>query len=341
MCCRFKANSSESAIFSAYQNLLQKLHNSSSKGTTLRLGNAVALQGAVNPAYLDLVKSTFDAAIFSLDFSAASSTALNELNSWVREKTNGKIPKMLDSLERNTKIVLLNAIYFKGSWKLPFPPKTTAPKEFNCGKGQKVIVPMMHLKDVRLCYAEFDDGQLVELPYQSGDQERDATANIQLCMYVFLPKEQDNVNYATLSEKFAKISSRFGKMFFTQVNLAMPRFKVESFLPLNSALQQAVGIQASFNPLLADFGRMEVVATAGGGQPSLHSLYLSSVFHRSVVEVNEEGSEAAAATVAIVCLRAMPMPKRPVTVILNRPFLFLIRDRLSQVTFFAGVLSKP
>ncbi|KAH9402447.1 hypothetical protein TYRP_015973 [Tyrophagus putrescentiae] len=237
-------------------------------------GNAVALQGAVNPAYLDLVKSTFDAAIFSLDFSAASSTALNELNSW-----------MLDSLERNTKIVLLNAIYFKGSWKLPFPPKSTAPKEFNCGKGQKVTVPMMHLKDVRLRYAEFDDGQLVELPYQSGDQERDATANIQLCM--------------------------------------------------------PSGIQASFNPLLADFGRMEVVATAGGGQPSLHSLYLSSVFHRSVVEVNEEGSEAAAATVAIVCLRAMPMPKRPVTVILNRPFLFLIRDRLSQVTFFAGVLSKP
>jgi len=322
----FDSNLTEAQLYTAYSTLLQQLNSTTSK-SKLQLANAIALQNEMPllPTYLDIVNNNFNAAVFPVDFLTKASEATQAINRWANEKTNGKIPKLFDAtLDTDTRMVLLNAIYFKGAWKEPFNNWSTTEKEFTYGVDKKVGVPMMHKFNGRLKYASFGEGELLELPYKGSTQS----------MLLFLPNESKTSE--SISSAFSralkedKDTSGYAKLSLTDVNLILPRFKVESTYKLKPTLIE-MGIKSAFSAN-SNFSRMT-------GQSNL---VLSEVVHKAFVEVNEEGAEAAAVTGGISATKAQ-LPKNPNPKLLNfnRPFLFSIRDSAKQLTLFSGVVNKP
>lgn len=320
----------ESDVYTAYRHLLKgvKLTTSSSADNILQLANSIALQNNFKllEEFENTVKSSFDAKLFNVDFSQHSHEATASINAWVAEKTNNKIEKLFsDDLPSTTALVLLNALFFKGTWRYKFNATKTAPALFKYEQPNvQVEVPTMSLKGV-LRYAHFDDGDLVELPYSDDS----------LSMLIYLPDTRWVKEYQTIAGQFerygghgsVKMAERLAALRNATVNLHLPKFSITGEYKLNEVLQN-LGIRAAFSSASADLSRIN------GHQ----NLFLSEVAHKSVIEVNEEGSVAAAATGAVVQLKSMPMIHE---FNVNRPFLFLIRDNLHQVTLFSGVVNKP
>lgn len=320
----------ESDVYSAYNTLLKgvKQTTSSSADNILQLANSIALQNNFQllEDFQNTVRNSFDAQLFNVDFAHNSHKATASINAWVAEKTNNKIEKLFDDdLPSTTALVLLNALFFKGTWRYKFNETKTTPAPFTYEQPNvQAQVPTMTLKGV-LKYAHFDDGDLIELPYSDDS----------LSMLIYLPDTRWIKEYQTIAGQFerfrgrgsVKIAERIASLRNATVNLHLPKFKITGEYKLNEVLQN-LGIRTAFSSAKADLSRIN------GHQ----NLFLSQVAHKSVVEVNEEGSVAAAATGAVVQLKSMPIVHE---FNVNRPFLFLIRDNLHQVTLFSGVVNKP
>lgn len=332
---RFNPNQTDAQLFAAYSTLLQQLNSTSAPTIKLQLANGAALQNnyPLLPAYLNVVNNDFNAKVFSVDFKAKAAEATEEINRWAGEKTNGKIPKLFDEpLDRDTRLVLLNALYFKGGWAFPFHNSSTEEREFFLPQsGQKVNVSMMAKYDEKIRHASFEDGDLVELPYEGNT----------LSMLLFLPNQaRTPQNQSSISGAFLKalkaqseagsLLSAYGKLRTTDVNLMLPRFKVESSFKLKPILQ-VLGIRTAFDEQKVDFS----------GMTGQRNLVLSEVVHKTFVKVNEEGSEAAAVTAGVMVKLLSARFTDPKTVNFNRPFLFAIRDNAKQLTLFAGIINKP
>ena len=266
--------------------------------------------------YLQLTRSYYGAALETLDFAGDPEGSRASINSWVGERTQGMIPELLAKgvIDRSTILVLTNAIYFKGRWKKKFEPKRTRDGDFTATSGT-VQVPMMSQK-AKFMYGESDDAKVLELPYE-GDR---------LSMVIVLPKP--SVDLATIENKMSSkgLSPWLANMGERDVVVTLPRFRIESSFSLNAALVK-LGIVKAFGG--GDFS----------GMSSNPGLQISDVIHQAVVEVNEEGTEAAAAT-GVVMTRSASITA-PAFFKADHPFVFAIRDRESGALIFIGRLATP
>jgi serpin B len=292
------------------------------KGIELSVANALWAQKGhpFVPAFLDIGRREYQANVNQADFKTGAEAARGEINHWVAQKTRDKIQDILPpgSLDAATRLVLANAIYFKGVWAKQFAKSQTSTQPFHRSAASQVDVPLMHhLDDVR--YMENDDFQAVELPYQGEE----------LSMVVLLPRQVDGCGGLENRLTPALLSSSLGQMKQQKVEIFLPRFKLESGFDLNDTLA-GMGMPDVFGPK-ADFSGMD----------GTRLLYISGVFHKAWGEVNEEGTEAAAATVTTMRSLALVRPVPHPVFRADHPFLFFIRDTRSGSLLFVGRLAEP
>ena len=284
---------------------------------TLRIANAIwgHADYPFGDAFLETLARNYGAGLRTLDFEGAPEPSRAEINDWVAEETEDKIEEVLPegSIHGDTKLVLTNAIYFLANWANQFDEDETEDGTFTALDGSESTVPMMH-QHLRTHYAAVDGHQVLELPY-----EGDAT------MVVFLPAEgefeafRDALDVDRLDELLEATADASG-------DLALPRFEFESSFSVRDALA-ALGMEVAFTNQ-ADFtGMLESDASAP-------SLMIEDVYHDAYVAVDEEGTEAAAATGVTMVPTSAPAETFDVTV--DRPFLFAIRDEATGCLLFLG-----
>ena len=269
------------------------------------------------PTFLDLLARHYGAGMWIVDFLTEPEAARQEINKYVEGRTRGLIPELLpeDSITDLTRLVLTNVIYFKGAWRFPFDDARTAPAPFTALGGVATDVPMMtgYIDEAR--YAMVDGTQVVELDYV-GDG---------LAMALILPAPGTFASFeADLNaEGLAGLLAAPQRM---EGSLAMPRFAFEAELDL-VPLFRAAGYDIPFSDGLADFSGLSEVALQEG-------LHVTGAFHKARIIVDEEGTEAAAATAIVVGTESAPM--ETFNVRLDRPFLFVLRDRPTGAVLFLG-----
>jgi len=311
-------------LHSGFGELQRRLSNASQQpGIELTIANALWAQTG-HPflsAFVDISKRAYQANLNQADFVAGAEAARGEINAWVTQQTKDRIRDILPpgSLTKLTRLVLANAIYFKGAWAKPFDQGETSDQPFHLPTTRQIEVPFMHHLD-EVKYLENRDFQAVELPYRSGE----------LAMVILLPRRVEGCGSLEKGLTPALLSRSLSQMREQEVEIFLPRFKLESNFDLSHTLV-GMGMADAFGPK-ADFSGMD------GNK----FLFLSGVFHKAWGEVNEAGTEAAAATLVAVagCFMMEPPPPPPVFRA-DHPFIFLIRDTRSGSLLFLGRLADP
>ncbi len=316
----------------AFAALTNNMKISGQKGLELHIANA--LWGQQGYKFLDefvaLNNKNYGAGLKDVDFVGATEEARKTINKWVEKQTKDKIknllkPGVLDSL---TRLVLTNAIYFKGDWVKQFDKKLTKKENFSVTPGKKVKVSMMAMKpsgrkELKLNYGETDDAQVLELPYK-GDK---------VSMVILLPKKVDGLSALEKSLSADTLRNCISKLHKRKLAAVyLPKFKMTCEFKLGEALQY-LGMRDAFVFGKADFSGMNGV-TSG-----LERLYITAVVHKAFVDVNEEGTEAAAATAVVMGRGGRPKP--PPEFRADHPFLFLIRDKATGSILFMGRVVNP
>jgi serpin B len=289
------------------------------KGFRLNIVNAIWGQEGFEflPQFLDALAENYGAGLRLLDFALASEEARVTINDWVSDQTEGRIEDLIPQgvIDRLTRLVLTNAIYFNAAWLYPFQEQWTQDGTFHLLDGGEVTVPMMPQTE-SFRYAEGEEYQAVELPYDGRE----------LSMVILLPRDGrfDEFQSSVGSELAGGILGDLGQK---QVALTMPRFEFESDFSLAKALM-AMGMPLAFTGD-ADFS----------GMTGSRHLFISDVIHKAFVSLDEAGTEAAAATA--VAMKLMAVPEEPVEVTVDRPFIFLIRDIETGTILFVGRVVDP
>jgi len=271
-------------------------------------------------AFTALVKTNYGAGLNEVDFRNATESARQTINRWVEDHTAGKITNLipLGALATDTKLVLTNAVYFKDRWLTTFDKKLTRDEDFHLANGRKTRVPMMQLSG-EFNYAQEKGFQVLELPYQDKH----------LSMIVFLPDGTNGLSAFEKSISVGHIKGWLGNLRNTpDVHVYLPRFKLTEQISLGDTLE-AMGMRRAFDRHKADFS----------GVTDKYPLFISAVIHKAYVAVDEQGTEAAAAT-GVVMVPTMAVIRRPPVIFrADHPFVFLIRDNRSGSTLFMGRLS--
>ncbi len=265
--------------------------------------------------YLDLVADAYDAPVETLDFSD-SQGATDHVNHWVSDETRDNIPQILDSLDPYTVLVLANAIYMKADWAEPFEEERTTSDPVTLVSGEEVDVDTMH-GTIEARWGLIEGGQIVEIPYE-GDE---------LAMVIVLPDEDVGLEGLEDGLTAEGASDAIDTLGGAEVNLSMPKFELRTRLDLLPPLSE-LGLGELFSPESADLSAM-----------SDEELYVSAAVHEAWVEVDEEGTEAAAATV--VGVSTTSASPQPVEVVVDHPFLVLIQDTVTGSTLFMGRVVDP
>ncbi len=266
-------------------------------------------------SYLKQIKEEYGSAGRPLDYGSPEE-ARGVINRWVEGETRQKIKDLLPegSIDSMTRMVLTNAIYFKGNWATQFKVKSTREMPFRLAAGKSAKTPMMFQKG-NFGFFQDEEIQALEMPYK-GEK---------VSMVVLLPRKVDGLAALEKNLSSGKLSGWLGKLRRIKVDTLFPKFKMTSRFDLTGKLQN-LGMKRAFND--ADFSGMD----------GTRNLYLTAVFHKAFVEVNEEGTEAAAATGAVVGLRSI---RRGPSFRADHPFLFLIRDKATGSILFLGRYAKP
>ena len=263
-------------------------------------------------AFLDINREYFDAEVSGLDFSDPNSADI--INDWVDEKTHSKITEVVPKpLPTDLVMTLINAIYFKGAWTYQFHDSLTVDGEFYAGNGSSQSVRMM-FQGRDMSYFEDERLQMIDLPY--GDEKYSMT--------IILPGLDLPVNELVALLDDQMIGTLVGGLAEREGCLLLPRFKVTYDMMLCDALR-ALGIRDAFKPYVADFSRMRAA----------NDLYISFVKHKSFIEVNEQGTTAAAVTVVGVAITSTD-PDAPFQMVVDRPFVFMIREQTTNTILFIG-----
>jgi serpin B len=302
--------------------------NAAHNGYQLRVADALWAQRdyVFLNDFLKLNKSDYGAGFNQVDFKGATEASRLTINQWIEQKTDNKIkdllqPGVLDSL---TKLVLTNAIYFKGDWQTPFTKAYTEDDDFHLSPALNVKVPLMHLTE-GFNYLDGGKFQALEIPYESGD----------LSMIVFLPRDIGGLPALEESMTASNMKQWLNQLQWApEVILTLPKFQMTRQFKLQDTLG-AMGMPRAFDANAADFS----------GMTGNHELYISAVIHKAFIDVNEKGTEAAAAT-AVVMEKATAMPPRfrpppPPVFRADHPFVFLIRDNRSDGILFMGRVTDP
>ena len=310
------AGLSTESLDAACQALNQSL--SAQTNVILNLANAVWFQDGVQikPGFVDINRRCFQARLASVDFK--NPTSAKTINDWADHSTHGRIKEVVQwPFDPLTRLVLANAIYFKGKWERPFERKDTKPRAFYPAPGQSRQVPMMWQRG-EFSYQKGDGFQAVRLPYAGG----------RLQMILCLP--DTNSSPVKLLAGLGADTWRNGILpgfRDQQGTLAFPRFKLDYDVTLNDPLK-ALGMRHIFED--ADFSAM-----------TDEKLFVSQVKQKSFVEVNEEGTEAAAVTTVTMESAVFMKPPKPFEMIVDRPFLFVIEDSETRSILFMGIVHDP
>lgn len=274
------------------------------------------------PDFVQLTREHYGAPVEALDFQGATDQSRIHINDFIAKHTKDRITNLLPpgSIQSTTRLVLTNALYFKGTWKHEFDAKATVDADFRTLAKAKVVVPTMNMTR-RLPYAEIDGVQVVELPYEGGE----------LAMDILLPKDADGL--AALEAKMVAggLDTWLGALRSNEVILSLPRFKLDPPKPVSLVQPlRALGMTKAFQASQADLHGM-----------SDEDLFVDDVFHKCFVEVNEEGTEAAAATAVVVSVTSAAAKPMPVVFNADHPFVFAIRDLGSGALLFMGRVADP
>jgi serpin B len=291
------------------------------------LSTANMLWGATGakwaPDFLGDTNRFYGAGLKELDFATKTEESRQTINKWVEKETKEKIKDLIPmgDLTSSTQLVLTNAIYFKGKWAIEFDKKLTKDRAFSVNAAKKVNVPMMHITS-GYSYLDDKEYQVLEMPYKGKD----------LSMVIMLPKDKNGL--AALEQRlnadFVSACLK-GLRFEREVEVALPKFKMTKSFELNKTMTE-MGMADAFDARQADFSAMNGV----GG------LFLSRAIHKAFVEVNEEGTEAAASTAIFADpTSAVINPKPTPKFVADHPFVFMIKDNRSGVILFMGRVAEP
>ena len=306
----------------AYGAYLNQLEENASGNIKLRIANRLWAEKKydLHDDYMELVKSAYNAPVEKLDFKKNPDGSRNTINKWVEQKTEDRIKDLipLGAIDSDTRLVLTNAIYFKGDWKYQFLKEETKESKFILNDGSKIKTPFMNMTGA-FDYFENETYKMIRLPYK-GDKQS---------MVMVLPHE----NYMMKDVERQVDQKSFEAMFqYYQPNaiLSIPKFKATLPLGLNDHLK-SLGMIAAFGN--AGFSKLSPSA----------DLYISDVIHKAFIEINEEGTEAAAATAVVMRIESVgpheePKPKE---FIADHPFLYYIIDNQTRAILFMGRMANP
>jgi serpin B len=310
---------SDGEVNAGFRTLIESLENAD-KDVSLNIGDSVWIRSS----FADMVKPTFTGALSEYFMSEVyvkpfDGSTVTDVNSWIEDETKGKITKMVDDIDAETVMFLINAIYFKGAWVDKFDAALTRAADFTTVDGSTVRVDVMsRVGD----YAYFgdDDVQIARLPYGRN----------KVAMYVFLPAEGSSLEEFTSGLTGEELEAYITKVSERELDLRMPKLKLEyGKVDLKDALT-SLGMGLAFDRSAADFSGIADVAP--------EHLFIAFVDHKAIVEVNEEGTEAAAATNVGIGLTSAPIRTE---FIVDRPYMFVIRDDRSGSILFSGLISDP
>ncbi|MGM0650928.1 MAG: serpin family protein [Bacteroidota bacterium] len=272
----------------------------------------------VLPSFLDVNQQYYDAEIAALDFSSPG--AVSTINDWVADATHQKIDKIIDEIPQDAVMYLINAIYFYGTWQYEFDKSQTEDKDFYLSDDETIEVPMMQM-EADLKYFSADGTSIVEIPYGRGN----------FVMDVILPA-QDQAPENVLSTLTAATWSEWTSSLYERpMILSMPKFKFEWGQKDLKGVLASLGMHDLFDEHAADLS----------GINDQMQLYVSSVLHKTYIDVNEEGTEAAAVTAVAVNTTSAGDDPQPFYVNVNHPFIFLIRESSTESILFSGVINNP
>ena len=279
----------------------------------LRLANALWLASGFEalPEYTDTAATYYDSDVESLDFS--SQDAVETINRWVDEKTEGKIEKLFDKLSSATQLVITNAIYFKGEWVHQFDAERTKDRQFWIAPEESVMVPTMDLSRTDLKYARDDHVSVLELPYK-GDG---------ISMLILLPERIDGLMSLEEALTIDRLFELKNNLKTVTIAVSIPKFSMETDYDLKKYLS-SMGMNDAFDSMNADLS----------GISGAKGLFVERAIHKAFVDVNEEGTEAAAAT-------GMAMLQSGFSFRADHPFLFVIQDNNTEQILFMGRVMDP
>jgi len=311
------------AVHSAFASLIGQINDPHHKDSyKLWVANAIWGQKGYSfrNEYLKLLKEQYDSLLKQVDFKKNPEGVRTRINQWVEKKTNDRIKDLIQAgaIKPLTTLILTNAIYFKAAWAEQFSKGITKDAPFYLGDGRQIKTPMMRQTE-NLKYREDDKVQVLNLPYENHD----------LSMTIILPRKINGLGEIENIFNSNTLTKWEGDLKYQTVDVSLPKFKVTSSFGLRDVLQ-SMGMKDAFSLPPADFSQMT----------GKNDLFISDVIHKAFVDVNEEGTEAAAATAVMMAAAAEEMSE-PKVFKADHPFIFLIRDNCSGSILFIGRLSKP
>ncbi len=308
-------------INTEYLNLINNLEGADEK-VEINIANSMWIsdkfESEVRQDFKNRVKDYYKSEAFIRNF--GSYGTVDEINNWIKDKTKGKIDKMVGEIKPLQVMFLINAIYFKGEWVKKFDEAATKKDDFFLSDGSIIKVNMMSTSG-RFNYFEEEDFKAARFPYGKD----------RVAMYIFLPKENASLDsfIKTLNrEKWDEYVNKFQPVYDLEVKL--PKFKIEYGTKRLNGVLTKLGMGVAFSVNNANFKGI-----------SSRQIYIDYIDHKAVIEVDEEGTEAAAATVAGFKSRGMEISRPKPTFFVNKPFFFVIRDDMSGSILFMGVITEP
>jgi serpin B len=306
--------------FSELQTRLQRLQKISD--FKLNIANALWIEKSYQllAEFLDVSQKNYDATLFHLDFKKDSENSRLKINGWVEKKTEGKIRDLLAEgiITALTRLVLTNTIYFKAEWENQFNADNTKTDKFWLTEEKKTEVQMMEQRNY-FGYEEFENLQVLEMRYQGGA----------LSMFVFLPKKIDGLSDVESELNSGTLKGWTSNLRRQEVRVYLPKFKTTKDLNLKEILV-SMGMADAFS-MNADFSGMEPEK----------ELFITDALHKAFIEVDEAGTEAAAATAVVVGVKSAFPIKEPPVFRADHPFMFLIRENENKSILFMGRLTEP
>jgi len=297
--------------------------NKEEKNYTLSTANALWAEKSYSflNEYIDLIESSYAGKVTNLDFKKDAENSRRIINAWVEKQTNDKIKNLIPSgvLGEMTRLVITNAVYFKGNWLKHFDKENTNEEDFRASPDNTIKVQMM-FSGGEFNYAETEELQILEMHYEGKE----------LSMLVLLPKEDDleSLEESLDAEKLSELKNMLEEQ---PVDVYMPKFTFDTKYSMVETLKN-MGMLTAFSAGNADFSGMD----------GTRNLYISDVIHQAFVEVNEEGTEAAAATAVVMKLTMAPAPEElPPVFRADHPFIFIIQDSESGNILFLGKVADP
>jgi serine protease inhibitor len=296
----------------------------------LQIANALWVKAGfdLNSGFVERTRDYYEATAQSLDFSGNPAGSIKSINDWVSDHTHGKIPTILDKVSRQTRLVVTDAVYFKGPWSRPFDTKMTTTRAFHLTDGSRVMTPMMDQVG-RYPYLETPDLQAIRLPY----------GNRRFEMYIFLPrKSPERSGHAGSIAHFVRsLNENTWNDWTTRMSganrgrIVLPRFELNYSRNLSDALK-SMGMAVAFDPGRADLSHIPAAPAP---------LWIDFVQHKTYFKVDEQGTEAAATTAVGVVSSAVMAGPPPFEMVVDHPFFCAIAEHDSGAILFAGMITNP